>query len=229
MDSVLIFESNPSIAISVAKSLTPLGMSLRSVCGSSDIGHILNEQNVLAVIIGENENRTDIVRSVRLNSPSTLTISGHQSPARLRRKIASARLRSGCAAVLCRAPLSFKFQNDVSLEVPSRTLFFGKSMSVTLALTEFAIMILLSMKEEEIVYKKDILYALWGRADRSVSRALDVHIFALRQKLKISGCPFEIIGVPRIGFVLSPLAKVEAPDFPGCEVDLASDGPTQAF
>ncbi len=210
MDSILIFESDPSIAISVAKSLTGLGMSLRSVCCSSDIGHILKEQSILAVVIGENEDRTDIVRSVRLNSPSTLTISGCQSPNRLRRKIASARLRSGCAMVLCRAPLSFNLQNDVVLDVPARSLLFGNDMRVTLALTELAIMVLLSMKEVKILYKKDILYALWGRGDKSVSRALDVHMFALRQKLKISGCPFKIISVPRVGFLLTPIMIVKA-------------------
>ncbi len=206
MDPILIFERDAGAAIRVAKSLAPLGIRLHSISNAGDIARVVNQENVLAVVLGPNETCTKISKLVRSFPGAGVPVFTYGPLPTLRRKIGAARLKSACNKIFGRSPISLPILARGTLDLSSRTLSFSEDVSISLARAECAILLLLAMNEGEIVYKNDILYELWGRRDRSAVRSLDVQMCMLRQKLTSWSIPAEILSVPRIGFILRPSA-----------------------
>jgi DNA-binding response OmpR family regulator len=71
----------------------------------------------------------------------------------------------------------------------ARRLASVASRALELTPTEFQILSLMSTRPGEVFTRQELASALWDRVDVSKSRAIDVHIRRLRQKLQVPEAP----------------------------------------
>ena len=203
----MIFERDPRRAIEIGHSLAPLGMPLHSLVNPFDIDHILRRQKVLALVVGNQRDRRAVCETLKRLPSTDLRVFVYQNGDALRRRIGALRRKAGCNNVLRHVCRAFSFGDEFRVDAHRQALIYGPGPALNLAQTEFAIFLLLAKHHGKVVYKNDLLYELWGRADRRTSRALDVHIFGLRHKLISESVPLQIFRVPRIGFIMQSNAK----------------------
>jgi DNA-binding response OmpR family regulator len=213
MDPILIFERDARAAISLAKSLAPLGIRLHSISSADEVRNAVSKQDVMAIVVGPNESRIEVSKQVKSGRGAGVPVFSSGPIATLKRKIGAARLKWGCNKIFERSPPLLPVLESGTLSVSSRVLSFSGGAHCSLAQAECAILSLLAMKDGELVYKSDIMHELWGRCDRAAVRSLDVHICMLRQKLSSWSIPMEILSIPRIGFILKPSSDLLGKSF----------------
>lgn len=99
---------------------------------------------------------------------------------------------------------TFRLGNGI---VQGKDLVFvnSKNARVGISRREYLLLRLLSLRQGEIVSKKEIMDMLWGERYLTQSRTLEQHLYYLRKKIEGNG--FEITTIPRAGLRLQLTMK----------------------
>jgi DNA-binding response OmpR family regulator len=95
---------------------------------------------------------------------------------------------------------------------PARHRVTVGSMSVALTPTEFRLLTVLAARPEQVLSRDDLAREVWGHADASHTRTIDVHVRRLRAKLlHVEGAtPPTIVSIRGAGYRLSVQARAAA-------------------